>query len=374
MILTILTSGCDYFTEHESENRHPAAHMPEQQDIYRVVGELRAILPSVPARNVAPPAPRPYPEASAARPVLEGQGRLIYAEGRSPGGSARPPPSIRVTLYLNDQPVPQGYLHLRPDGGPAQRWPILSAVLDGRLDADFTYTFRLADPQNRLRFLTVLGLGYGIDNLRFRAFEGYLIFPGAGGTVSRQEPMYAIDFGYRWPEPPRHVRMAQRLATLTASLEEGGRSLSAAREARADAENAQKVLQAASVPADQETARQNDLRELARQAGLRQIDVARLKAELAADLERIYRLRSERVDEWARYRLSNAYRWQRHLARGREIEPVDFTARVDFTAQQEVWSRVFGAVNGSERETLNRAREAMEAALLREFASISREP
>ena len=155
-----------------------------------------------------------------------------------------------MTLYLNDQPVPEGYLHLRPDGGPAQRWPILSAVLDGRLDADFTYTFRLADPQNRLRFLTVLGLGYGVDKLRFRAFEGYLIFPGAGGTVSRQEPMYAIDFGYRWPEPPRHVRMAQRLATLTASLEEGGRSLSAAREARADAEKVQKTLQAASVPAD----------------------------------------------------------------------------------------------------------------------------
>lgn len=368
MILTILTSGCDYFTEHGSENRHPGARMPEQQEIYRVVGELRSILPSVPARNVAPPAPRTYRETSPARPVLEGQGRLIYAGGRPQGGGARPAARIRVTLSLNDQPAPEGYLDLRPDGGPTQRWPILSAVLDGRLDADFAYTFRLADPENRLRYLTVLGLGYGVENMRFRAFEGYLLYPGAGGTISRQEPMYAIDFGYRWPEPPRHVRMAERLATLTASLEGRGGRLASARAARAHAAKAQKALQAATVPADQESARQSDLRDLARRTGVLQADVVRQAAELAADLERIYRLRSERVDEWARHRLSNAYRWQRHLARGRDIEPVDFTA------QQEVWSRVFGAVNGSGRDSLNQARDEMEAALLREFAPISREP
>lgn len=359
LLALVALAGCERDEEAPpSAPRNPPPY-PELAAVERVVRDVRTILPALPARDVSPPVIElPPPAESAARHVLSGTGRLVRA-----GTASDLPPSIRVDLYLDSQDPPGGYLLVGSGARPAERWPILSVHRAGDSAGDFTYTFRVADGESRIRYLTLLGLHYGSGGLRFRAFEGYLIFLGKGETLGGRPPIHVIDFGYRWPVPPRHEAKVARLRqdsdtanALRAQHDAGAEALARDRQAR-------DTLRSSDVPAARERDRRRDLAAMDTRliaAAARQEVLSR---DLAEALLGLYRLRSEIAADWETFREKNPYRW---MAPGQRRASFALLAGTRSLEQRWRVDAIEGGLPDALREALRSAREAMEAALLRE--------
>ena len=358
LLAFVALAGCEGGEEAAKPAPRNPPPYPELAAVERLVRDVRAILPALPARDVAPPAFELPPLAeSAVRHVLSGTGRLVRA-----GPASDLPPSIRVDLYLDSREPPGGYLLVGSGAQPGERWPILSAHRAGDPGGDFTYTLRVADRERRIRYLTLLGLHYGSGGLRFRAFEGYLIFPGKGETLGGRPPIHVIDFGYRWPVPPRHEAKVARLQrdsdaanALRAQHEAGAGALERDRRAR-------DALRSSAVPAEREGDRQRDLAAMETRligAAARQVELSR---DLAEALLVLYRLRSEIAADWETFRENNPYRWM-----APEQRRASFALLAGTRSLEQRWRAAYDAIEGDRRKALRSAREAMEAALLREI-------
>jgi hypothetical protein len=327
-------------------------------DVEAVVRDVRASLPALPSNKEQPPAmPRVAAADRLPRLMLSGEGRLIRT------GEGPPlPPALRIELYLDGNDQPSGYLMVQAGSGAAERWPILDLQRTGARDENFSYLFRIVDKQGRLRYLSLLGLHYGSGELRFRAFEGYLIIPGESGEVNKRPPVYPIDFGYHWPEPPQFIVRLASVKQESGLLDKQLAKLKDLRAMIAATQQRRETLAASAVPAEQEAKRQQDLAALAQQIALGERDREALLSEMAARIERIYVTRKEMADDWAAFRESNPYRWMippERLAAFDQLQSV--------SALRAGWREAHAALDGESKAPLRAAKQAMEQALLREL-------
>jgi hypothetical protein len=330
---------------------------PARKQVEEIVREVRAVLPGLPSQGVEPPRWPEVPDSgSPPRLALIGEGRLILA-----AGAEGLPGAIGVELSLDERDPPGGYLSVRAGGMP-ERWPILSSSGTGSRGGDFAYLFRITDPENRLRYLALLGVRYGTGALRFRSFEGYLIFPGKGGTLADRPPLYPIDFGYHWPLPPRHEARLDMLRQESEALAGRLEELTRLKARAAEAGQVEEALRASPVPPAQEPRRQAELLALTGRRTEAEQAHAQLAEAVAAALERLYRLRGEIAGDWEAFRASNPYLWMSEAERRKSFAGLEQAA-----AWRATWRQGFEAVRGAERPALLAAREAMERALLREL-------
>ena len=358
LLALLAAPGCDRLPGGRRAPPPPPVPLPELSRLAELVEETRAILPRVPPVAL-PPLPPATPEAAPSRPVLQGTASLIRR-----GAIGRLPAQLRVTLHLppgGDGAGPGGHLEVTPAGDPAERWPLGEAHRLGDRAGTFLHVYRTHDRANRLRWLVLLGSLYEADGARFRAFEGYLVVPGPGGALGPEAPRYAVDFGYRWPEPPPAVTRAEALAERLAGL---ARLLGAWREAGADLAAAEKTLGAlrtAQVPPEQEARRRRDLAEWQG----RLADLRRRRADLAGQLAdglRTALAERRRVAEgWVALTDTNPYRWRTPAERRALYAPL---AALDGAG--DVLERVFAALPPGAQAGLAAARDALADALLRE--------
>lgn len=323
-----------------------AAHDPVLNDVDAIVREVREVLPALESRSANAISWPDIPRGEArTRAKLIGSGRLIRAEG-----AEALPSTLEFELRL-DEHDQHGHLLVRGGAPLDGEWKIITADRLGDRDGAFTYTFRLAAPDHRLYYLSVISVKYGVGSLRFRSFEGYLIFPGKDGTLSARPLLYAIDFGYHWPVPPLHESRLASLEADSARLTEQAANLAR----RID------TLRASDVPADQRARRRDDLAEW----DARRLEAIRARKPLAdnmaAALEKIYRLRADIAGDWLAFRRSNPYRWLADEARQRTAARLNAAETMT-----ERWRTAFDAVGGAERPSLREARAALERALLAE--------
>lgn len=386
-ILASLLASCGKTRESASQaDARPAADRAEglsadplARQVDAIVREIRDVLPGLPSQGVAPPSwPNVPARASQARVTLIGEGRLIRASG-----SEGLPAALHFEVFLDDGEPPRGHLLMQSEGRPPETAAIVTAAGTGRRDGDFSYMFRVADPGNRLLYFALTGVGYGTGALRFRAFEGYLIYPGQGGTLAARPPLYAVDFGYHWPLPPRHEVRLESLRRDSRRLDEQQAELKLLQEQAQELARREDALRASAVPAHQEARRQTDLAELA----ARRKDAAQsrrvLAAAMAATLEGLYRLRVEIAEEWGAFRESNPYRWMSEKERHGSAAAIEganalraawrktHEAIVLEAITQEPTPPSSGSGGGEQGDSalpsLAAAREAMERALLREL-------
>jgi hypothetical protein len=267
-----------------------------------------------------------------------------------------------IDLYLNGDDPPGGYLLVRTNA--EERWPILDTHFSGSRDGDFTYVFRVLDKQSRLRYFAVLGVGYGTGGLRFRAFEGYLIIPSEAGAINRRPPIYPVDFGYHWPDPPRFISRLESLRQESGALDRELQRLRGLRSRLKELQQQRETLAASEVPAEQEAKRQEDLSSLDAQMDQADREREALTTEMASRLERIYRTRAEMAEDWTAFREANPYRWMTPAERVAMFQQLEGSG-----ALRAGWREAHAAVEGESKPPLRSAKQAMEQALLRELES-----
>ncbi|MBI4083955.1 MAG: hypothetical protein HY423_15235 [Candidatus Lambdaproteobacteria bacterium] len=354
----------------------PAAPFGEWVPLEQQVREIRAILPRVPAGATLPAVPAPAPGAPrlAPRLALRGAASLLQPE-RHPGL----PGQLALEVYLDEGQPPGGYLAITParvgqgggqpgalQVGGIERWPILAAQQAGSAaaasvaDEDVALLLRVTDPENRLRHLYVLSLGYGEGSARYRALEGYLFVPAAGGALAGAA-VYPVDFGYRWPEPPAVARQAAELALKLGAL----RTLAGRRaEALARAAEAGRLaggLRKADVPPGQQAKRQADLREIEARARAATDQAGAMGQDLRALLLEIHRGRAALAEEWIAFTATNPYRWRGAAGREALYRPLAALAPDEAFAGQ-----VFATLGGAGDAALAEAQRRMAQALERE--------
>ena len=359
VLLTLLfaTSSCGRGSGTDREN-HGAPPYPELQDLESVVRDVRALLPTLPSGKEFPPAMPRLPVADRLpRLLLAGAGRLIRT------GEGPPlPAALSVELYADGNDPPGGYLLVQGGANQPERWPILDVQRAGTRTENFSYIFRILDKQSRLRYLTLLGLYYGTGELRFRAFEGYLIFPGEGGVVNARPPIYPIDFGYHWPVPPRFLA---RLGSLKQDSEALNAQVLRLRELRSriqDTHHQRETLAATNVPAEQESKRQQDAAALVEKIAQAERDRDALIADMLPRLERIYLTRREMAQDWAEFHESNPYRWMTPAERLAAFDQLQTAGNL-----RGGWREAHAAVEGESKSALRSARQGMEQSLLHEL-------
>ena len=94
-------------------------------------------------------------------------------------------------------------------------------------------------------------------------------------------------------------------------------------------------------------------------AAARQVELSR---DLAEALLVLYRLRSEIAADWETFRENNPYRWM-----APEQRRASFALLAGTRSLEQRWRAAYDAIEGDRRKALRSAREAMEAALLREI-------
>lgn len=329
---------------------------PELDQLSAVVADVRAILPSVPlgvkpiALGATPTQPPPEP-----RLVLEGEGRLLR-----PSTFPDLPPRMRVAVFLDPRTPPGGYLSVT-DAQGTTRWRVLDAVQDGRRDAAFAITLRLSDARARLRYLVLLGVPFDAGGQHYRSLEGYVILPGPDGSLSTAGAVYPVDFGYRHPDPPPPVAVAEALNRRVQAL---GATAAALRTQGAQLDKLQAEahkLAATPVPADQAARQRRDVARLNQRVAAARKDVEQTRNALRSALLAIYRERARLTDTWIAFTKDNAYRWRDAAAKRAAYAPVRALGADSTTLEQ-----AYALLNGNDDAALRSAREAMRKALERE--------
>jgi hypothetical protein len=357
VLFLFVAASCQRGPGNDRQSQVPPPY-PELRELESVVREVRALLPALPSGKEHPPAMPRVPVADRLpRLLLAGEGRLIRT------GEGPPlPAALQVELYLDGNDPPAGYLMIQAGSNPPDCWPILDVQRAGAGNENFSYMFRVLDKQSRLRYLSLLGLYHGTGELRFRSFEGYLIIPGEAGSVNTRPPVYAIDFGYHWPVPPRFLARLDSLKQESEALDTQLVRLREVRSRSQDLYRQRETLAAAAVPPEQEAKRQQDLAVLGEQIAQAGRERETLSGDMAARVERIYGTRREMAQDWAAFHESNPYRWMtpaERLAAFDQIQPAG-TLRAG-------WREAYAAIEGDSKPALRSARQAMEQSLPHEL-------
>lgn len=295
----------------------------EGAQVSLVVAQTRAQFPQLSGGQI-PFNPREPPAATIPAPELALRGRGVQVQ---PGLQMDTPKHMQAALYLDKATYAHGYLELTPDGGAAQRLPIVAYDLRGDAHKRFDFIYVLATPQGALRYLSLIGGPYTDEGTGYLGFEGTLIVPGDDNDLAHWSYAVQIDFGYRQPVVPLHqlkvkeaVALFQQLqkdmARLDTLSDQIGKTqdalaaqrakLAAATEGATAPPEAAPPSGAAQTPADQARAAIADL-----QAKLktRQAGWNKLLEATAGRFVRYYGLRQAIATEYAAFTQSNRYLW-----------------------------------------------------------------
>lgn len=329
---------------------------PELGQLSAVVADVRAILPSVPlgvkpvSLGAQPAVPPPQP-----RLVLEGTARLLR-----PAEFPAMPPRLQMDVYLDDRTPPGGYLGVTDARGHA-RWHILDSVQNGQRSGAFAITLRLSDDRAHLRYLVLLGVPFQTGDQHYRSLEGYLIQPGADGTLFTSGPVYAVDFGYGHPEPPPPVVAARALGKRLQLLGAATARLQADAAALAKLQGEAHKLASTPVPADQTARQRKDVARYDRRVAAAGRDVTQDRDALRQALLAYESERVQLTKAWIAYTADNDYRW--HDAAGKRA---DYAPLQALGQHASVLDSAYRLLHGNDDPALRSAREALHQALERE--------
>ena len=179
-----------------------------------VVAQTRSQFPGLAGGSIPHEIRKAPADAAPPEPALRGQG-----VGVQPGLQTGARATIAAVLYLDKQAYDRGYLEVTPTGEGAQRWPIVASERQGAPEKTFETIYVLVAPGERVRYLVLIGGRYQEGEEEYHGFEGTLIEPGPGHDLERWERAYKLDFGFRFPVVPAHVRKVDEAVSLFRELQ-----------------------------------------------------------------------------------------------------------------------------------------------------------
>ena len=270
-----------------------------------VVGQTRAQFPQHSGKNI------PYRIRESRLENLPPPELALRGVGVSmtPGLQDEVPKRITLSLFVDKNTYTEGYLEVKTADGK-EVWPIIAFDHTGRADGVFGFTYLLATPLGRLRFLVVIGGGYREKEQSYFGFEGTLIHPEPGKGLEKWKRAYKIDFGYKFPSPPAFpgkVAAAEKLfEELQGDVRGVERLQNAVEEARGAFASLQRRPREKTPPGQREKA----LAKAKRDAdGLEESLVDRVAAT-EARFHRYYRVRTEIAVDFSKFLETNFYLWR----------------------------------------------------------------
>ena len=294
----------------------------EAAQLSLIAGQTRAQFPSLSEAHLPFALRKPPPEEEAQRPepALKGEGVSVQ-----PGIQTRDSHTVQALLLLDKTTYARGQLRVRFNGGPEETWRILAYDKRGSPTDDFDFSYLLLDPQGRVRYLVLIGGVFEDGGKRFAGYEGTLVLPGPGGSLSAWERAYKLNFGYRLPIPPvyqeqvdRSERMLSVQNGLLRDLErardlmrDNERTLEAARASGTAASPAPNPTGAspAAAPAAKRAPTPAELAALQQALAAAQTRVRTLSEQLETQFLEYFRVRTGIESAYAEFVESNRFRW-----------------------------------------------------------------
>ncbi|MEE8436667.1 MAG: hypothetical protein V3S64_17905 [bacterium] len=270
-----------------------------------VVGQTRAQFPQHSGKKI------PYQIRESRLENLPPPELALRGAGISmtPGLQDEVPKRISLSLFVDKVTYTDGYLEVKTAGGE-EVWPIIAFDHTGRADGVFGFTYLLATPLGRLRYLVVIGGGYREKEQSYFGFEGTLIHPEPGKGLEKWKRAYKIDFGYKFPSPPvfpRKVAAAEKLfGELQGEVRKVERLQNALSEARSSFASLQKRPQGKSPPGE----REKTLTKAKDDADSLEESLVDRIAATEAKFHRYYRVRRELAVEFSKFLETNYYLWR----------------------------------------------------------------
>ena len=270
-----------------------------------VVGQTRAQFPQHSGKKI------PYQIRESRLESLPPPELALRGVGISmtPGLQDEAPKRIGLSLFVDKVTYTDGYLEVKTADGK-EVWPIVAFDHTGRADGQFGFTYLLATPLGRLRYLVVIGGGYREKEQSYFGFEGTLIHPEPGKGLEKWKRAYKIDFGYKFPSPPAFpetVALAEKLfGELRGEVREVERLQHTLAAARSGFASLQKRPRGNSSPGE----REKTLTKAKGDADSLEASLVDRIAATEAKFHRYYRVRRELAVEFSTFLQTNYYSWR----------------------------------------------------------------
>lgn len=289
-----------------------------------IVAQSRAQFPDLSAVALRQGPYRPQDDRETAEPTLALRGE---GTGVRPGVQRGQAETVSLELYLDKSHYDAGHLRLQRGGGPAETWRVIAHDLRGDVTEDFELILTLADGENRVRYLVVLGGRYPAEEPSYIAYEGTLLFPGKGVRLDQWPLLYKVDFGFRHPSPPEYQGLVDESGERLQALDEAVSELFEISNRISEQQEQLEQLARKEVPPEQRDAHTLELER-------RRQRIADLRAELRgkarqteADMIAYYELRARIARSYAAFVETNPYLWRD--TEGRQAH-YDYWKQVEF--------------------------------------------
>lgn len=271
-----------------------------------VVAQTRSQFPELSGTEIPYETRKPPAEArdTEPEPALRGTGTSVEP-GLQRGARER----IAVVLHLEKRAYARGFLEVTREGAEPERWRVVAYDHRGQPPERFDYAYVLATPEERVRYLVLLGGRYEADGEAFLGFEGTLIVPGPGGELEAWRRAYKLDFGFRFPVVPAHQRKVEQAVTLFREVERDIARLRRLRKGIAAAEGDVTTLRNTAPAPEDADRHEAALRDAEARLENLQLERDGLVETTGAKLVRYYELRRAIAGEYAAFTQGNRYLW-----------------------------------------------------------------
>lgn len=298
----MLAAGCSNSILGGAAGGIPAA---DARRLSLIVLQTRSQFPELSGTDL-PFKARPAPPEDGAKPELALQGDGVSVE---PGLQSGEHTRLRAALYLDKHDYALGWLEVTVGDRANERWPIVAYDRRGDPQGEFHFIYVLALPDDRLRYLVLIGGPYEKDGERYHGFEGTLIEPGPGRNLEGWRRGYKLDFGYRFPAVPAHQRKVDQAVQAFRDIRADVEKLESLRRRISKAAGELDALRGARPGPEQADANRKAIADQEKRLEELNTEHDTLVGTTEKRIVAYYGLRKAIATEFAAYTKSNAYLW-----------------------------------------------------------------